>query len=338
MSGVQRIYFDTNILEEANWPVLSQAMRALMDLARALDVKLFLPEAVEYELSHRWSNKVNDKCSKALKLLEEAHRLTLDDAVSDIIEKMDYPFDPADSYDELAENTKLNWGIVVVPLTTQPLSTVFEFAVLGVPPFKDEGSGFQDTVIYLSILEHMKSEAGVQAAFLSRDKRFEDVKPGDLGEDFCSFPQLFSSPEAALDTLRKRLSAHLRKRWDHDAELAAEALSKFVPNLRDFLLNNISIQDLGRFFKYKLLQVAHIDILRLGEVRTQYPQARSPGRPIGISIDLDVEIGVNATPESRLFALASSRTCRLLLEVDAKATCKGGRYDDFQFDSVRIKS
>jgi hypothetical protein len=48
-------------------------------------------------------------------------------------------------------------------------------------PFIKEGKGFQDAVIYLSVLEHLRG-TNEAAAFLTNDRGFEQIEPARFQE------------------------------------------------------------------------------------------------------------------------------------------------------------
>src|SRR5229473_2653617 len=171
------IYLDTEVLYRNGWPSRSIELRILIELSRMLSLAVLVPEAVEMERQRQWINDVEEE----FRALSKAHK-----AVSKSCNRWNLP-EPLlsnppdrsfleDHFLSLSNGLKKDWGIQSAAIAEIPLRNLYEMAIHGRGAFEDGKGGLvglQDTVIFLSVLQHIKGLNGARGVFVSGDHVFQ---------------------------------------------------------------------------------------------------------------------------------------------------------------------
>jgi PIN domain len=237
---VSRVYFDTNVLQAAGWPRLSPALKNLFELARTLKVRLFFPQVVKMELEKHWLKKLNEHRSSANSGLRQlrSHLLEVIQVSVPELEPLDEEKVKND-YREFTKALENKWNIETVPLTER-LDVLVEMAVNERPPFAKEGKGkgFQDAVIYLSMLDHLGGTR--EAVFLSNDGGFERI------DRVCFLEaglMLYKEVGEVVDVLAKAAKEGKIIIWEHRREATKESMKLQLKDIDKFVNEKLTIPD-----------------------------------------------------------------------------------------------
>jgi len=168
------IYFDTNALIGTGWPDPSVLLHNIFVIGDWWGIQMFLPEPVVKEAEEHWLRMVKEQVTRADSAARELQRIAKPAACE---AKAEHP-----SIELLHEEyrTKRNevvnkYAIAISPFTTRSVEDIFELATKYVTPFEHDkkGKGFQDTVISMSILEHLNTQPNVKAVFITKDEAFK---------------------------------------------------------------------------------------------------------------------------------------------------------------------
>jgi PIN domain-containing protein len=237
---VSRVYFDTNVLQAAGWPRLSPALKNLFELARTLKVRLFFPQVVKMELEKHWLKKLNEHRSSANSGLRQlrSHLLEVIQVSVPELEPLDEEKVKND-YREFTKALENKWNIETVPLTER-LDVLVEMAVNERPPFAKEGKGkgFQNAVIYLSMLDHLGGTR--EAVFLSNDGGFERI------DRVCFLEaglMLYKEVGEVVDVLAKATKEGKIIIWEHRREATKESMKLQLKDIDKFVNEKLTIPD-----------------------------------------------------------------------------------------------
>ncbi len=168
MLNFDSIYFDSEPLVSSQWPNISVPLKSVFIWARHFEIELFLPVATEMELEQHWYRALTSMCSDMSLNVNKLRRALryVDLAIPD--QNLPNEETARGAYRAMVSRVKQEWAIASVPLTGRVLEDVFGMAIHQSPPFKEEGAGFQDTMIYLSVIDYLR-ESGRAGAYVSND-------------------------------------------------------------------------------------------------------------------------------------------------------------------------
>jgi predicted nucleic acid-binding protein len=148
-------------------------MRVLLEQARNREITLVVPEVVVQEVLKLYRARYE---SEVKKLTDAARRI--DELGFDVSPKEIADPDTAVAVYEGELRESLHASLAVVPLPpTVSHSDVFDRALARKKPFRDSGVGYQDTLIWLNVLD----EADVDnVAFITQDADFAEKAPEGL--------------------------------------------------------------------------------------------------------------------------------------------------------------
>jgi hypothetical protein len=168
---------------------------------------------------------------------------------------------------------------------------LFEMAIQRTKPFQEKGKNFQDAVICLTAIDDLVSSSDKAAAFVSSDGIFEQSVLDQLCGAHGVRLILFGSLQTLTDDLRKHLDEQQEKEWSDDEKLAQEAVTRELPKIQKFLEANLGIPTrMGLFRSRQILRIQRIEIAKVMRVETPSPAHRTPGLPITITAQLEINI------------------------------------------------
>lgn len=312
---INRIYFDTNILRTVQWPRLSSKLESVLGLARALVIDVLIPDAVEHELEAHWLREGNELSRKATSAISDL-RKHISAVTSDRIE-LPLPERPRllEEYRRKVQEVRLEWKIQSVPMTTRPLVDFFQMAITQRLPFKEKGAGFQDAVIYFSIIDHLRQTPDQVAAFVSNDNVFEKQETSELAASTGVRINVYKTIDEILRALEGGLGKVVETIWEQDRQRAKIALEAMVPKIQQFVFNNLlftasQLRSIG-LSKAQLnvsdsvVMVSSIEVKAIKDVWTTPPMKRQAGEAVKISFKAEMYLSVlvNRDPGSSLAGL-----------------------------------
>lgn len=289
MEIFKRIYFDTSVLVAENWPRLSAKLRSCLELARLFKIRVCLPDVVEQELEARWLRYYDEAFGEAKRKIDKLERYVLGN-------KVEVNIPPRDQILEIyrcqARDAKNANYIESIPLTKAPLEKFVEMAVNRHLPFEDEGKGFQDAVIYLSILDHLDDATGDNAVFVARDKVYDDADVAKLAIGRNLHIKVFESVERLHDALTERLDKTVRKLYEDDWRKAREALEAKRSEIESFISTNLEIPESAFPFIGKVTSIQRVQLGTIEKVVTPNPLKRKEGEQVEIYFEAQIDLHV----------------------------------------------
>ncbi len=174
-------------------------------------------------------------------------------------------------------------------MTSRALQEVFEMSVCRKPPFqKDKDRNFQDAVIYLSVVDHIKSLGNNPvSAIVSGDGGFVDNFKGidsQNGVQIVPYRTLEDVTAELQTGFEQRIQLEIQK----DEADAKAALSTMLDKIRTHVFN-VSFQDP---LLTKILEKKDVDKLRVLKVTLPYPLTEKP-----FDFSFDVHLVLTAVVE-----------------------------------------
>lgn len=362
-----RLYFDTNILRTLQWPRLSSKLQSIFELARLFKIEVFLPDCVEAELEAHWLRewgKLHRNSTSSVSDLNKHLLGILPDRIT-----LQLPETPQllQNYREKVLEIKQQWGIKSVPITSNSVSKFFEMAISQHPPFKEKGSGFQDAVIYLSVIDHLRHSSGTVAAFASQDRAFEKQEVLELATSAGVEIEIYKTIDEVARVLEERLEKFVDLMWQKDRQLATTALTNMIPQIEQFLFNNLlfsipQLQSIG-WTTGKLnpidrpVMVESIKVTSIKDVWTTPPWKRKSDEDVKVSFKTEVDISIlvnrfsshpasllrigepDLPPASLLLEpIPETQIWQHLVEIEATAIIVEGEVKDVKFVSAGLKT
>lgn len=362
MPPFTRIYFDTNVLIAANWPKPSAALERLLSLAQVFKVSVFVPKAVEDELEQHWNRLFDERYTKAKKSFADLkkHAAESDVNLDDVaVVKKDVAIA---AYQKKGKKLKEEWKIETVPLTLRATDELFRMAVCDEPPFQEKDVGFQDTIIYLSVLDHLVKEPKHVGAFISQDRIFSDPKVLDHAKAAGVSIEVYTNIEDVYKELDNRLESVMKQAWDRDKKRAEDALTQRLSDIQKFLAENLEISEDDLGFGRSILAVRNLEVQRVRNVETPFLLDRKENEAVRISFEIELTVTLEVDrpyiPQlaSRLkvgqeaprletrplgeflaVPIHEERIFPWLAEAEATAASDDKEYKNIQFSSVRSK-
>ena len=241
----------------------------------------------------------------------------------------------------MADALKKKWRIETVPLTKREPRELFEMAIHRKPPFKQVGKGvvgFQDTVIYLSVVDHLQNTPADRAAFVSGDSIFKEAQVGEVAKAGGVGIEVFSKLDEVITRLKARLADDPKRLWEADVHSAELALNHNRNVLEDFVRREFA----GRLNQFAIigetLRLESVLITDIKNVQTPPLQERFEGQKIRLTFDVSAALHllVVAIFDARL-APANMRIIRnpervvgIEAKVEAEALSRGDRFEDIK--------
>jgi len=342
-----RIYLDTNILIRERWPEISVRLRGMLNLTRVLQVSVVLPEAVEREIEAHWFRELKNELTSFKNAESRFHRVLNTVATDSHIFLLSGPVDfyydsPLDestmegNYTAKVEELKKEWRVTSAPLSPVELDKLFHMAISHEPPFSEEGKGFQDAVILLSVLDDLSHFPDTTGALLTADKDLDCQQIRDLIARFSVDLKVSNSVDKFLEFLKLHLEEYLRRDWDQDEKSAAAELYRQKKTIEEFICTGLNREPelLAPFIDYykgvpqEVPRVIGVEVLEPTAPFTPPPQpgpGRDESQSVRIAAAMPALVRV-AFPHESLMSLGGRKEVKVLIEIEAEATRANGRY------------
>lgn len=298
MQRFNRIYFDTSVLRAEGWPRLSTKLRSCLQLARTLGVRIFLPCVVEQELEAGWtrdldkaSEEVKGKINKLEKYLL-GHKIEANIPTRDCIVQI---------YRSATQDAKNEVSLESIPLTKVPLETLVERAIAKQPPFEEQGKGFQDAVIYFSILDHLDDGTSEAAVLVARDKVYTDSAVAKLAQDRGLKIEVFTSVEDLDKTLITWLDKAVRGLYEQDREKAKKALEDRRSEIESFISVNLEVPESLLWLIPRVLGMSRVELVSIEKVFTPNPLQRTEGEQVELYFEAQVNLHITVESYARAY-------------------------------------
>ena len=351
MPEFDRLYLDTTVLRKSNWPHVSAELGFLLELAKNFKIQVVIPEAAEIEREEQWVRELvaaSQKCDAAMTKRSDVLKavgLALAESRRD-----DPPDALREKYKAAARSAKDANGIATAPLTTRGIAEFLKLAVTRTPPFQisgDKVTGFQDTLILLSIIDDLKACGRNTCVLLSYDGVFSKITAVSKAEGKAL--QHLTTIDDVWSILADEIKPELVKWWTEQREAIQAELEAQHEQISDLLRAFISPD----MVDYRAKAVESIGPLRSFSVEMPFPgfphepgpYETQEGATFKISATISTEVRALAVPglaglaASLLYAArsgsqatadksehVSSESFWKKVEMEATATFERGRY------------
>jgi hypothetical protein len=362
-----RLYLDTTILRRSNWPHVSAELTFLLELARNFAIEVFIPEAVEIEREAQWFRDLGS-ASQKLGAAADKLALSLEAVASPRIDIAPRDLDVLRAaFKAQSDAAKAANEIGIIPITGRSVPEFLRLAIERTPPFQisgDKVTGFQDTVIFFSVLDDAKASGARNCAIISEDDVFSKVHQIAKAEQISL--KHFKSIHDVWALLVDEISPHVLGWWRHEKAEIRRVLESQISQIVRVLWERITPEMVA----YRAEKVEEIANLRIDDVDMPIPDfphhpgpyQTAEGAMFRVSIKLNADFRVQAAPGlSALLAvefyrqmqegsvgpteLESQRSLKELkpetlwkkIEMEANATYSGERYNVSDLEFVRIE-
>jgi len=291
MDRFDHVYLDTNILIASNWPKLSAALENLFELAQVLAVKVLVPEAVQAELEQHWIRNLDKKYNGIDRTIKDFENYLTEAERSDIKLVLPDKEKALTSYRCRVGEIKKIWELESIPVTTRSTTELFRMAARRDAPFKEEGAGFQDAVIYLSVIDDLARSSERIGALVSQDSIFKSKKDELVASAKSSGValEIYHSLQDVIDALRQRLRAEMIREWEERKRKVEIGLKNQMPQIEKFVAEKLELS-YGEFgFGEKLIEFKGFEVKDLRNVRIPIVRKAEPEK---ISFELELELDV----------------------------------------------
>jgi hypothetical protein len=283
-----RIYLDTNVLFKERWPVLGAKLRGMLNLARALNLSVVIPDAVEREVKAHWFLELTKRRKKL-----QSDEATFLDMLNDVREA-DSQCDWIDigavekDYDRRIERIRADWCIGSAPFDLVPIHVLFRMAVLKDPPFEERGTGFQDAVILLSVIDDLSCFPETPGVLISNDGIFSDSRIQDLIKRSSANLAIYRSVEDFIAFLKGTLKDYVRQDWDEEDRKAAAALYGQKDAIEDFVRERLNVEPslLSAQMNTSEFEVRSVELQEITGVFTPQPHREQAVREFEIAASM----------------------------------------------------
>jgi hypothetical protein len=286
------IYLETSTLVRIGWPRVIRNLRQLLDISRTLHRKVFLPIPVELEHEEHWLRKWDTLCQEAKTaarpLTHHLIELSTESCVPNIPDRERVLAD----YKRNVQTFKTTWNVEPVPFTGKSTEELFRRAIAHQLPFKEEGAGFQDAVIYFSVIDHLLEDRSRIGALIANDDVFNRPEVAELGRSVGAQVVVHRRIEETFEALLDRVAAALRNMWHRQQRAAAKKINEQIDDLRKHLVENLDVSEVRIGLFRQPVGIARIEVSHVEDqdVRPPWPPLATTGSEVGLTFSVNVTL------------------------------------------------
>jgi hypothetical protein len=303
----KRLYLDTTVLRKSNWPHISAELSFLLESARNFEIEVFIPEVVELEREAQW---LRDLTAASQKLDAAADKLAVTVAAVGAgrlaVPNRDFAA-LKDAYRSQSDSAKEQGGIKTVSITARTIGEFLKLAIDRTPPFQlvnDRVTGFQDTVVLLSIMDDAKAVGAETCAIVSEDDVFSKISHIARTEGISV--KHFRTVNDVWKALVDEISPHVFEWWDQQRAEIRRALESQSDEIVRLLREKVTPD----MVNHRVEKLAEIGTPRIDDVEMPlpgFPNEPGPyrtteGAVFRVSAKIEVEFDTLAKPGLALFA------------------------------------
>lgn len=239
------VCFDTNILVAEGWPTISQRLSDILGRMEISGIVPLLPVVAQQELANRFVRDYQERRSAIEKSISNLKRISRE-LVGEVKCHVASEDEVKDRYAARIAQLMKHWKFETVPLDSPPIEELLDLAIKRTAPFEEEGKGFQDVLLFHSLLAFLRQN-GKSALLVSKDGGFSAPAVGQqataLGVRFRIGKDL-----GVVETIIKQyLTGVIKTGWENEGNKLREAVRTRESDLVAFLERNLELseQDLG---------------------------------------------------------------------------------------------
>jgi len=373
LPSFDRIYFDTEPLVAAGWPHLSVVLENVALLAKALNISLHVPELVYRELEARCFSDYDTEFDAATKRITALrNRLkSLGGQPLQVPQIPDLRTEMRKLYLATLEQRKQTFR----PSPTPAMQTenLLEMAIAYELAFEQGDKGFKDTMIFLSVVEEVKSSPNATAIFVSNDGVF-GRKKDELearAKAQGAMIALCETLDKVQDALKQWQTTQKQNQIESNRQGLETALNRHFAEIQSWLDQKVESFNwqVWPLFSMGPLLVYRAEIQRLASVTPQYSAHRLSGERVKLTFDLEALLRasnitsamrgsmdpqvilesstITGAPHLRRYgspidlsvgsAVPIMQISQGLIEIEAEGTFDNGTYRNFKFLAARLK-
>ncbi len=226
------IYLDSEALIAWGTTVGSTRARAFLRLAGEMGAKVFVPEAVVREVAYHSGAEIRNQLASTAKKLE---------VYRDLSSALGINFLPSllplsELQDRIAvhlrKELQTTTGIEIIPNARVESETLLSRSLKHIPPFASQNDrGLRDTIIYLTVVEHMTGQGIAEAILVTKDGDFQ----GPSGVEAKHIRLTINNIEIASDTLRQHLGANVARQEKQKDEAVIKLIASNAASLEQWI-------------------------------------------------------------------------------------------------------
>lgn len=294
------IYFDTSVLIEESWPELSAKLTRCLQIASAVDKKVFLPSVVEQELEIKWLAEFDEKYTTLKSSIEKMNRhlpgkkLTTIALPNRIIE--------LEEYRGKVQRLKETYILELIGRPQIDKDKLIDMAISYAPPFEKGDKGFKDAIILFAVFEHLKKVKSKQGSLIARDHIFHDKAIIDLAKEQGLKLKIIESVDHLSKEFDQIITGVLKDAYILERENATRALETIHNKIERFILDNIEfdIRDIHMWQSRMDEEIIRINKLEVEKIKNVIPASLkdimsrgAKGGKIPISFDVEIKLYVD---------------------------------------------
>ena len=297
------IALDTSALRAAGWPDVSDDLESLLRLARLSKSVVCLPQSVLLELEDFWRNVHQERSNKAQMALVKLEEVVKN---ADVLKQLQIPDVEGQLSDSVqkAEMVIGKWGIQVAPITSRPVEHFFKMAARKEAPFRKDGVGFKDAVIFFSLIDYLTGRRGcgtggrVRLGFIASDSDFAHESLINAASDSGVELLLVKSIQEMNESMTSSLEDRGKAMFAQDRAQALDALEQMRPKIERMLNTELDIpaSELFSVGPAETLDLNGVDLLTIDSVWTSFnPLLSNLSTPTKITADINIAIRLSVT-------------------------------------------
>ncbi len=289
------IYFDSNELIAKGWPDPSPRLSNFLHIGRGWNLQAFIPAPVLDETEAHWWRAIESQATRLTSAKREFERLSRP-IICDV--RVEFPDIEEMRTQYRADRSRvLKWlEIGVVPYPNCAIEFFFQRATNYAMPFEKEreGKGFQDAVIFQSILEHLHSDSKLEGVLITRDGGMTQARIADFLPALGTSRLRFATVNEAWDNLIQfHIDQKVIQPYHEERKNALAAVKELKPELKDFLATHLTEPMLraGEFgAPATALKLISVDSIDVSFVDTPVPDLdANPDRTVKILISISAQ-------------------------------------------------
>ena len=288
-----RLYFDSSILLAGPWPKPSANIESVLKMAPAAGVLVFIPAPVEAELEYHWMRDFDDR-RHSLTAGFEAFKLHCE-TVGNLELNLGGPSREValTAYRQHVLSLRQKYNIGTVPFTSRLVTDIFTMACRYQPPFKrakDGDAGFRDAIIFLSVVDDVRSVGNAVGALVSGDRIFKHAEIASFARAQNVRIEIHASVDAIYDALMGSVAETVKKVWDEQTAIVERRLLGHKEEIREFITRTLEVPAVGVVPSGRVRWAHRIEVLGIRNVRIPHPWDTQATEAIRFSFDVEAKL------------------------------------------------
>lgn len=263
------LFIDTNIFFN-NWYLRSAHFQILSNYIKNTDARVLMPKAICEEVENKYRVELRRTRDEVQKALRNAGNFCFEPF------KVDLDQFPNDDFNFFETTKSVFKNVDLISYEDVDQKTIFSKALNAKRPFREKEKGYRDTLIWLSLIDHIKDNdiKGEIIVITNNSKDFFECKNDeyhlhpDLLDDINNYEinnnfKVRNSLKAFIESNVKE-SLHSFQHEDIQAveDKFGEIFEEFLETDSSSYMNNLSLKEFGDVFEEAGFSSANIQLIR----------------------------------------------------------------------------